>query len=194
MLSRILSRYWWTTLLRGLVWILFGIVVFAMPGISLVTLTLMFGAFAFADGVANVVSAFGGRREYENWWVLLLAGLAGIIVGVLTFFSPGATALGLLLFIAVWAIATGILEVVTAVQLRKEIEGEFWLALAGLASIAFGIWLVAQPGAGALALLWLIASFAIVLGGILIILAFKERAFVNRLTAALKGPASASMR
>src|SRR4029450_2497113 len=187
MLSNILSRYWWMTLLRGLVWILFGIAVLVQPGISLVTLTLLFGAFAFIDGIGSVVTAIGGRNDYENWWVLLLMGLAGIGVGVLTFLSPGTTALALLYYIAIWAIARGLLGPVTAIHLRKEIEGEFWLALAGLASIAFGVLLIARPGAGALAVLWLIGCYSIALGVILVILAFETRGFVNRVTTAVKG-------
>jgi uncharacterized membrane protein HdeD (DUF308 family) len=194
MLSQILSRYWWTTLLRGLVWILFGIVLLAEPGISLVTLTLMFGIFAFIDGVAAVVSAIGGRKQYENWWVLLLTGLAGIAVGVLTFINPGATALGLLYYIAIWAIATGLFGLMTAIYLRKEIQGEFWLGLAGLASIAFGVLLIMRPGAGALTVLWLIGAYSIALGLILVILAFETRAFANRVTADLKCAASAPRR
>jgi uncharacterized membrane protein HdeD (DUF308 family) len=189
MLSNVLSRYWWMTLLRGVAWILFGMAIFAQPGLSLVTLTLLFGFFALVDGVSNAASALGGRQEYDNWWVLLLWGLAGILVGVLTFLSPGVTALGLLYYIAIWAIATGVLGIVTAVRLRKEIEGEFWLGLGGLASIAFGVLLVARPGAGALTVLWLIACYAIAFGAILIILAFKARAFVKGVTAAVRGPA-----
>src|SRR5262245_49816124 len=188
MLSKILSQYWWTTLLRGVVWILFGLVVFAMPGISLVTLTLLFGFFAFADGVANVVSAFGGRKENANWWMLLLAGIAGIVIGVLTFLTPGITVLLLLMYIAFWAIATGVLELMTAIKLRKEIEGEFWLALAGVASILFGAFIIARPGAGALAVLTLIALYSVALGVILVVLAFKARGFVNRLTAGIRRP------
>jgi uncharacterized membrane protein HdeD (DUF308 family) len=138
------------------------------------------------------VSAVGGRQEYQNWWVLLLAGLAGIVVGVLTFVSPGVTALGLLYFIAIWAIATGILAIVAAIHLRKEIEGEFWLGLAGFASVVFGVLLVARPGAGALTVLWLIASYAIAFGVMLVILAFKERTFVNLVRAAVKGPAASA--
>lgn len=183
MLADILSRYWWTTLLRGIISIMFGIALFALPGISLLTLTLLFGAFAMADGVASIISAFGGRREHEHWWVLLLAGLAGIGAGVLTFFNPGLTTLVLVFYIAIWAIATGLLEVVAAVRLRKEIEGEFWLALAGLVSVAFGVMLMARPSAGALALVWLIAGYAIVFGSILIALSFRARRFVRRMAA-----------
>jgi uncharacterized membrane protein HdeD (DUF308 family) len=180
MFANILSRYWWMTLLRGVIWILFGIVVFMQPAISLVALTVLFGAFALADGIAAIVTAFSGRHEHENWWVLLLVGLAGIGVGLMAFLSPGLTALVLLFYIATWAIVTGVLEVVAAVRLRKEIEGEFWLALAGVLSIAFGVMLIARPGAGALSVLWIIASFAIAFGVSLILLAFRVRGFVNR--------------
>jgi uncharacterized membrane protein HdeD (DUF308 family) len=186
MVSNVLSRYWWTVLLRGIACILFGLAIFLIPGISLISLTLLFGAFALVDGVTKVVSAFGGRKEYQSWWVLLLAGLAGIIVGVLAFVNPGAMAIGLVLYIAIWAIAIGILEIVTAIHLRKEIEGEFWLVLAGMASVLFGVLLIMRPAAGALTLLWLIASYAIVLGVVQIMLAFKARAFVNRVGAAVR--------
>ena len=177
MLANILARYWWTMLLRGLAWILFGIVVLAMPAISLLALTLAFGALSLIDGVSHVVSAIGGRNEHEHWWLLLVAGLAGIAIGLLTFVSPGLTALVLLFYIAGWAIATGIAQVVAAIRLRQEIEGEFWLALAGLVSVAFGVLLLLRPGAGALAVLGIIAAYAIVAGVALVALAFSARAF-----------------
>lgn len=171
-------------LVRGVLAVLFGIMIFARPGISLVSLVLLFGAFALADGFGNVVTAIGGRREQEQWWTLLLAGLAGTALGVLTFFNPAITALALLLYIAIWAIATGLLEIVVAIRLRKEIEGEFWMALGGLDSAAFGMLLLARPGEGALAVLWLIAAYAIVFGASLVILALKARGFVKRFEAA----------
>src|SRR5262249_54252696 len=181
---------WWMTLLRGVVWMLFGVAVLTQPGVSLLTLTLMFGLFAFADGVGTVVSAVGGRHEYRNWWVLLLAGLTGILVGVLTVASPGTTALALLYYIAFWAIITGLVALIAAVHLRREVEGEFWLGLTGLASVAVGVALVARPGPGALAVLWLIGSYSIVIGGFLVALAFKARAFVHHVTSAVKGVAA----
>jgi len=184
MFAKILSRYWWMILIRGVLSVLFGIMVFSWPGISLLSLVLLFGSFILADGFGNVVTAIGGRHENENWWVLLLAGLAGAALGILTFFKPGVTALALLFYIAIWAIATGLLEIVAAIRLRKEIEGEFWLGLGGLASVVFGMLLVARPGQGALAVLWLIAAYAIAFGVILIILAFKARGFVKRIEAA----------
>jgi uncharacterized membrane protein HdeD (DUF308 family) len=152
-----------------------------------VTLTLLFGAFALVDGIANTVSAIGGRRENENWGVLLLTGLTGIAIGALTFYDPSITALGLLFYIAIWVTGTGLLQVVAGIRLRKEIEGEFWLILSGLISIALGVFLVARPGAGALSVLWLIATYAVLFGIILIVLAFRVRSFANRLATATQG-------
>ena len=185
MLANILSRYWWMTLLRGLVGILFGFLLFAKPGISLVSLVIVFGAYALVDGFANVVTAIGGRKEHPSWWILLLAGIAGIVIGILTFYNPAVTALALLFYIAIWAIVTGVLEIMAAVRLRKEIEGEFWLGLAGALSVLFGMFLVARPAAGALAVLWVIATYAIVFGVILIALALKTRGFVKRMKTAM---------
>jgi uncharacterized membrane protein HdeD (DUF308 family) len=185
MLVDILSRYWWMTLLRGLFWILFGIVLLVLPGISLLSLTLALGAVMFADGILNVANAFSGRKLHDDWWVLLLVGLTGIGVGALTFYSPQVTALALVFYVAIWAIATGLLEIVAAIRLRKQIEREIWLGLAGIASVVFGALLVARPAAGALTLLWLIAAYAIAFGVVLLLLAFKVRGGVRKIAGAL---------
>ena len=180
MLAKILSRFWWIILIRGVLAVLFGITLFAWPAISLSSLMFLFGFFTLADGIGNVVNAIGGRQEHEHWWVLFLAGLTGIALGVLTLTNPGATALVILFYIAIWVIATGILQIVVAVRLRKEIEGEFWMMLGGLASVIVGLLLVARPGEGVLAVMWLIASYAIAFGTIQIILALRVRSFVKR--------------
>ncbi|HEY4449267.1 MAG TPA: HdeD family acid-resistance protein [Steroidobacteraceae bacterium] len=185
MLADILSRYWWMTLLRGIFWILFGIVIFARPGISLLSLTFALGVVMFVDGIINAANAFSGRKEHDDWWVLLLVGLAGIGIGLLTFYNPAATALAVVLYVAIWAIATGLLEIVAAVRLRKQIEGEFWLALAGIASVVFGVLLAARPGVGALTILWLIGVYAIAFGVILLLLAFKVRSGVKHVARAV---------
>ena len=178
-LISILSRSWWLLLLRGLAAIVFGVLTWFQPGISLAALVLLFAAYSMSDGILGVWTAIIGRKDHEDWWVLLLEGLLGIGVGVLTFLVPGITALALLFYIAIWAIATGVLEIVAAIRLRMDIKGEWALILAGLASVLFGVLLVAQPAAGALALLWLIASYAIVFGALLVVLAFKARSFAG---------------
>lgn len=182
-LAAILQRGWWLLLLRGIVAIAFGVLTWVQPGISAVALVLLFGAFAFADGVLGTWTALAGRADHEYWWLVLLRGLLGIGVGILAFVEPGVLALALIFYIAIWAIATGVLEIAAAIRLRREIQGEWLLILSGLISVIFGVVLVAHPGAGALALLWLIASFAIVFGVVLVILAFKARGFARRVGA-----------
>jgi uncharacterized membrane protein HdeD (DUF308 family) len=184
MLSDILSRYWWATLLRGVTSVLFGLVVFAWPGMSVLTLTLLFGVFVLVHGIGNIAAAIGGRDESESWWVLLLTGGVGICAALVTLISPGITAVTLLFLIAVWAIVTGFLEVVTAVELRREIEGELWLGLGGLITIAFGVFLLARPEMGALAVVWIIACYAVGFGAIQIVEAFEARALFRNISRA----------
>ena len=180
-LADTLSRSWWMLLLRGLVAIAFGVLTFARPGITLASLVLVFGAFALADGVLGVWTALTHRHDGENRWLLLLGGLAGIGVGVLTLFEHGITAVALLFYIAIWAITTGVLEIVAAIRLRHEMQGEWMLVLAGLCSVAFGVLLMARPGDGALAVLWLIGSYALLFGLLLLALSFRVRGFAKAL-------------
>ena len=180
-LATILTRTWWMLLVRGLIAIAFGVWIWMQPGISLAALVLLFGAYVLADGILGVWAALTGRKEHEDWWIMLLWGLVGIGVGILTFLAPGITALALLFYIAIWATVTGVLQIVVAIRLRREIAGEWWLILGGLASIAFGVILVAQPAIGALGVLWLIATYAVIFGIVLVILAFKARSFAHRL-------------
>lgn len=173
-----LGKYWWVLVVRGLVAICFGVIAYTSPGLTLATLVLFFGAFALVSGVFAVIGAIAGREGHEDWWVLLLEGLLGIVLGALTLRAPELTAVALVLYIAAWALITGVLQVVSAIRLRKEIEGEFWLGLSGLLSIGFAILLMIAPGAGALALLWVIAVYAVVWGVFLILLGFRVRAAV----------------
>jgi len=182
MLAKLMSQYWWVVLLRGLVAILFGIAASAWPGLTLGTLVIFFGAYALVDGFFNVFQAFGGRKENEYWWVLLLEGLLSIAIGVITMQAPAITALVLALYIGFWAMATGVLRIVLAVRLRNEISGEWWMALSGLVGIVFGVFMVARPGAGALALLWAVSIWAMIGGFLLVLLSFKVKAAGGRLT------------
>jgi uncharacterized membrane protein HdeD (DUF308 family) len=170
-----LARNWWALGLRGLCGLLFGAAIFVWPGISLFALVLLFGVYTLLDGVCTMASTLRSDRRDKRWWLFLLQGIGGIIVGIIAFIWPGITALALIYLIAAWAIVTGIFEVVAAVQLRKEIEGEWLLGLSGIASVVFGGLLVAFPGAGALAVLWIIGAYAILFGILLMILAFRLR-------------------
>lgn len=171
-----LARNWWALVLRGIAGILFGLVTFFAPGISLAALVLVFGAYAFTDGVFSLVSAVR-RRGTEPWWMLLLHGLAGIAAGVVTLIWPGITALALLYVIAFWALVTGGFEIAAAIGLRKVITGEWLLILSGIASVALGILLVLFPGPGALALILWIGAYALVSGAFLTALGFKLKSW-----------------
>jgi len=171
----LLSRYWWTLVVRGIFGIVFGVLALVWPGFTLVTLVILFGAYALVDGIFAIVGAIGGWGKRDDHWLLLLEGLLGVGIGILTFRAPGITAVVLLMYIAAWALATGVLEIVGAIRLRKEIKGEFWLILSGIASIVFALLLMIFPVGGALSLLWLISSYAIVFGVMLIASGLKLR-------------------
>lgn len=172
----ILAKHWWILLIRGLLAVLFGVLAFAMPGLTLLTLILLYGGYALADGLTALW--VGGKSR--AWW-LLLVGVLGIIVGILTFIYPDITAVALLYLIAAWAIVRGAFEVMTAIQLRKEISNEWMLIFGGILSILFGIVLIANPAAGALAMIWVIGAYALVFGLITIFLAFRLRGLPERL-------------
>lgn len=162
------SQVRWLAAVRGIVAILFGIMALVWPGISLLVLVYLFGAYAFVNGVLALISAFRVRPLISMWWAVLLEGLAGIAIGLVTFFSPGITGLGLLLLIAVWAVIVGIFEIATAFSSDAS-AGERWMTgIAGVLSAVFGVLLFMRPGAGLLALVWLIGFYAIIWGIMLI--------------------------
>jgi uncharacterized membrane protein HdeD (DUF308 family) len=171
-----LARDWWIIVLRGLAAVLFGIVAFVWPNVTLAALVLLFGAYVLVDGVLGLVVGLTRKSERRRWWVLALEGLAGIALGVLTFLSPQVTALVLLYGIAAWAILTGVLEIAAAIRLRKEIDNEVLLGLSGVVSIGLGVLLVLFPGAGAVSLIWMLGAYALVFGLILMALGFRLRA------------------
>lgn len=168
-----LANNWWTLVLRGIAAIIFGILAYLWPGITFTVLVLFFGAYALWDGVFALIGAF--RTQGERRWSLVLEGLVGIAAGLLTFFWTGAAALGLLLVIGAWAIVTGIFEIVSAIRLRKEIEGEWLLLLSGVLSVLFGVALAIWPAAGLLAVTWMIGAYAVVFGILLLVLGFRLR-------------------
>jgi len=170
-----LADRWWLLLLRGIAAILFGVLAFIWPGLTLVTLVLMFGAFALVDGAIMLGAAFSGAaKPMPSWW-LVLVGLLGIAAGIVTFLWPGMSAILLILFIGAWAVAHGIFEIVGAIQLRKEFENEWTLILGGIISVLVGIIVLIAPGAGALALVWWIAIYAIVFGVMFVAFALRLR-------------------
>lgn len=168
-----LAENWWLVLLRGIASILFGVLAFVWPGLTVFWLVLLFAAYAIVDGVIALWAAATGPGVMAPRWWLVVIGLLGIAAGVVTFMYPAMTAIVLLYFIAGWMIASGVFTIVGAIMLRKEIEGEWWLILNGALSILIGLFMFFQPGAGALALIWLIGAYALIVGVTLVMLAFK---------------------
>ena len=170
-----LARWWWTFILRGILAIAFGILAFLAPGLGIGVLVGLFAAWALIDGATNLWEGIQRRTKDRSWWLSVLEGVVSIAAGVLALLFPVWAAATLVLLIAAWAIVTGIFEIVAAIRLREQIKGEFWMGLAGLASILYGVVLFLFPRAGALALVWLIGGFAIAFGAFMIILGWRLR-------------------
>jgi len=184
----LITRDWWVFALRGLAAILFGVLAFASPEITLATLVLLFGAYAFVDGVSLLIAlARGDAAARRHAWAFGIMGVLGIVASIVTFVWPGITALSLLYLVALWAITMGVLQVVAAIALRREIEGEFWMALGGVMSVVFGSLLIVSPGTGLDALVWMLGAWAIVFGASSLGLAYR----LHGIKAALDKPAVA---
>jgi len=183
-----LAQNWWAFLLRGIAAILFGIIAFGWPGVTIVSLTYVFGFYALLDGVFALIAAWSIRGA-DRWWVLLLEGLLGIVAGVIAFVYPQVTALALLTVIAAWAILTGILEIVAAIRLRQEIDNEWSLGLAGLASVVFGVLLVVWPQSGLVTISWIIGFYAIAFGIMMLVLGFRLQGMNKTINQATTGTA-----
>jgi uncharacterized membrane protein HdeD (DUF308 family) len=170
-----LARWWWTFVVRGVLAIAFGLLAFLAPAWGIAVLVGLFAAWALIDGVTGLVAGIRTRGIDRSWWLEIVEGLVSIAAGVVALVLPAAAAQALVIVIAAWAIVTGAVEIWTAIRLRRAIEGEVWLGLAGVVSILFGVVLFLFPGAGALSLVWLIGSAAIVFGAFLILLGWRLR-------------------
>jgi len=169
-----ISRYWWVLLIRGICAIIFGVIAFAWPGITLLALVILYGVYALVDGATAFVLGLMGRSEGGiPWWAMLLVGLLGIAAGIVTFVYPGITVLVLLLIIAFWAITRGIFEIIAAIRLRRVIDHEWLMVVAGILSLAFGIVLLMRPAVGMVAMVWIIGSFAIAFGIVAVALSLR---------------------
>jgi uncharacterized membrane protein HdeD (DUF308 family) len=163
-------------IVRGIVGVVFGLVAFAWPGITITALVAIFAAYAVIDGVTNLFLGLSRRPGRERSWASVIQGIVGIAAGVLAVIWPGVTALALVIFIGAWAIVTGIFEIFAAIKLRKEIKGEWLLALSGLLSVMFGVLVFAFPAAGAVGISWILGIYAMAGGIVLIALGVRLRA------------------
>lgn len=184
--SEALGRAWWIVMLRGLLLIVFGVMVLAWPGLAFATLLIMFGIFCLADGVLGLWAMVAGHARHENRWLQLLWALVSIGAGAAALLVPGITALALLFYIGAWAIASGVLQIVAGVQLRREIDNEWLLMLSGVVAVLFGVLLFARPGAGAMAIVAFLGAFAIVSGIALLGFGWRAKRFVRSTAAALR--------
>lgn len=179
----ILAGNWWTFVLRGILSILFGLMLFILPGVGLLTLVFMFGIYAIVDGVLNIASAFrrsgGTGGDEPPWWALLILGVLSIAAGVLAFVLPLTAAVALLYFIAAWAVVNGVFQIAAAIRLRKQITGEWLLVLSGVLSIVLGILLVLFPGIGLLTMVIWVGAFSVAYGVVLIMLGLRLRRWVR---------------
>lgn len=174
-LAELLSRNWWILLLRGLAAVVFGVLAFVWPGITIVGLIYLFGIYALINGALAFSAAANAPKGYPRFGSLIFTGALSIAAGLLAFMLPGVTAMALLVLIAVWAVISGVVEIASAIRLRREIQNEWWLILAGVASVIFGLVLMIWPGAGILAMIWWVGSWAIAFGALMIGLAFRLR-------------------
>jgi len=176
----VLARNWWALLIRGIAAVIFGILAFLWPGITLYVIGILFGAYAFVDGVFAIVAAVRAAQAHERWWPFVLEGIVGLVIAAITFYDVRITLFALYITIAVWAFITGILEIAAAVQLRKAIANEWLLILAGICSILFSVLMFWRPFAAALAIVWIIAAYAVVFGIMMIALSFRLRAHLTQ--------------
>src|SRR5580704_156048 len=174
-LVHVLARNWWAVLIRGVIAVIFGILAYIWPGATILAIGILFGAYALVDGIFAIVAAVRAAETQQRWWPFAVEGIVGILIAAITFYDIRITLFALYFTIAAWAFLTGIFEIVAAVQLRKHIANEFWLILGGIASILFGVLMIWFPLAGILAIIWLIAAYAIIFGVIMIAFSLRLR-------------------
>ena len=182
-MNMVLVRNWWALALRGVAAIVFGLIAFVRPGVTLAALVLLFGAYALVDGVFAIVAGIRAAERHERWWPFALEGLVSIIAGLITFVMPLATAAALLYLVGFWAIFSGVFRIAAAIRLRREIRGEWLLILNGLLAIVFGVLAIGMPGPALVTLVWFIGGYALVIGVVLVGLGFRLRSHKSRMAA-----------
>ena len=159
-----LGDAWGWILLRGLASIAFGVLAVLWPGLTIVVLVVLWGAWAFVDGVTSLATAWKARDEGKPVWPLVLIEVLVVGAGIVAAMSPGLTAVALLTFIAWWAVVMGVFQVIHAIRVRKAIEHEWMLILSGVVSVLFGAFMLTSPTRGALAVVWMISVWSIAFG------------------------------
>jgi uncharacterized membrane protein HdeD (DUF308 family) len=174
-MSHVIVRNWWSLVIRGIIAILFGALTLVWPGITLEVLVIFFGAYALIDGVLSLTGAVKASSAHERWGALLFEGIVGLFAGAATLFWPAITIVALTVIIGAWAMLTGVFELIAAWRLRKQIAGEWMLALTGVASVIFGTLMWIAPLAGALVLALWMGAYALIFGVLMVALGFRLR-------------------
>ncbi len=170
-----LARHWWAIMLRGAIGVLFGIIALTAPGAVLLSLAFLFGIYLLVDGGVGLIATFQAVRVHRHWGALLAEAVLNIIMGLIAVLMPTAAVLAFVLLMAVWALISGGLMISAALRLHLS-HGRWWLLLGGIASLIWGVLLVAAPLAGAVVLTWWLGIYAIVFGSALLVCGWKLRA------------------
>jgi uncharacterized membrane protein HdeD (DUF308 family) len=172
-MKNLLAQYWWLIALRGVLGILFGIIALVVPVATILALVLLFSAYMLVDGAFTLYAAYQAARQKKKWGLLVLQGLANIAAGAVAFLWPGLTVLAFVLLLAAWTVVSGCLQLAAAFRID---QGRWWFVLGGIASVIFGILLIASPLTGAVVLTWWMGAWAVVFGAFLVVAAFRLRA------------------
>jgi uncharacterized membrane protein HdeD (DUF308 family) len=175
------ARHWWTLTIRGVLAILFAILAFAYPISATLILVILFGAYAFVDGVFALIGASHLSHADENWQPMIIEGVLGIIFGIIAFADPTAVGYALVWIVAAWALLTGIMEIIAAMRLRRMIVNEIWLLVTGILSLIFGVILLVSPTIGFISLAWILGGYAFLFGLLLIGLSLRLRGLADHL-------------
>lgn len=171
-MKNLLAQYWWLIALRGVLGILFGIIALVVPVATILALVILFSAYMLVDGAFALYAAYQAARQKKKWGLLVLQGLANIAAGAVAFLWPGLTVLAFVLLLAAWTIVSGCLQLAAAFRID---QGRWWFVLGGIASVIFGILLIASPLTGAVVLTWWMGAWAVVFGAFLVVAAFRLR-------------------
>ncbi|WP_247886410.1 HdeD family acid-resistance protein [Azospirillum brasilense] len=177
-MNAMLARNWWVMALRGVCAVLFGLIALLLPGVTIASLVLLFAAYMLVDGVFAIVAGVRAATRRERWWPFILEGVIDLAAGVVAVVAPIATILAFVWLSGAWAVVSGVMMIAAAIRLRTS-HGKWWLGFGGLASIVWGILLFVAPAEGAVVMTWWLGAYALVFGGVLIVLAFRLRGHRN---------------
>ena len=187
MIDSLMSRYWRTLVIRGLVAMGVGVITFFWPSVTLRALVLLFAIYALVEGISEISAGVAHARNGARWWPQAIGGVVSVVAAIVTLTMPALTAVALLAVVAVWALARGVFDIYAAIKLRHEIDGEYWLVLAGAMSIVFGVLLLVFPRAGLLAVIWWLGAYAFALGGLLLYCGLRLHARLRALSRPVAG-------